>query len=222
MLDDDFGYDAPARKKAPRKPRAAAPGKKKKKGRRFDISANQVARYGAIGMSVTVVVGIMVNALLMQKGRHPAPLFGNAAVPLNGSVAAASPKAPAAISQRTAATEPAATSPEGAMPSEIVKADRMPAQRTATDMPGDDPIARLLNGSGVPSSADRMTGGKTVLSVQRALAKLGFVVKATGSFGPATKKAIESFEKDRHLPVKGEMSHRMVKVLAAESGMRIE
>ena len=66
------------------------------------------------------------------------------------------------------------------------------------------------------------TEGKTVIGAQRALTKLGFAVKATGSLGPQTKKAIEAFEKDRGLPVKGELSRRVIKILAAESGVKIE
>ena len=227
MLDDDFGYDAPARKKAARKPRAAAAGRKKKKTRRLNISANRIARYGAIGMSATVVVGIMVNALLMQKGHHPAPLFGKNNVPVHAAAGEPLPKAPAASSQPSAASEPAPTSVANIpAPIDTGKAARAAIRRSTTDASSDDPIGRLLNGSAPTSTekstAEKGTGDKTVLGVQKALAKLGFAVKANGTFGPTTKKAIEAFEKDRHLPVKGEVNHRIAKVLAAASGLRIE
>jgi peptidoglycan hydrolase-like protein with peptidoglycan-binding domain len=52
--------------------------------------------------------------------------------------------------------------------------------------------------------------------------KLGFVVKPNGTFGPATKAALESFERDQHLPVKGEMSRKILRQLSAESGVAID
>ena len=221
MLDDDFGYDAPVRKKVTRKPRTAAPGKKKKKGKRFGISANQVARYGAIGMSATVVVGILVNALMMQKGHHPAPLFAKSVASVDTAAGGPS-KAPTPSAQHASATEHAMTPvTEAAVPHETSPAP-VPVRRAATDAAGNDAIARLLNGTAPAAAAEKGVGGKTVMGVQKALSKLGFATKANGSFGPSTKKAIEAFEKDRHLPVRGEVSHRIVKVLAAESGIRID
>ena len=222
MLNDDFGFDAPIRKKATRKPRAVAPARKKKKDKRFNISANQVARYGAIAMSATVVVGIMVNALLMQKGHHPAPLFGKSVAPVNTAVAEASPKVPVTSPQHVGASEPAATSVADVPALSEAGKTRAPLPRIAPDAHGDDPIARLLKGSAPPSLIDKGSGGKTVTGVQKALVKLGFAVKANGTFGPTTKRAIEAFERARHLPVKGELSHRIVKILAAESGVRID
>ncbi len=55
-----------------------------------------------------------------------------------------------------------------------------------------------------------------VTRAQRALSKLGYgPIKADGAMGPATKAAIEKFERDRKLPVTGEAAGRTLKALEA-------
>ena len=214
-FDDDIGAASPPRKKPARKPRSAAARGKGKGGLfRFD----KVARVAAIGMSMSIGAGILVNALMMQKGHHPAPLFGKAdaaqaATPVAAPVAAmveAEPAQPARPPQPQAAEAPAAK------PKRAVVAARDAAEA------GDDPIGRLLKGAPAAAAATEKGDGKTVLAVQKALTKLGFAVKANGTMGAATRKAIEAFEKNHNLPVKGEVSRRLAKALAAESGMRVE
>ena len=209
---DDFDLDEPARKRAPRKPRSAAPKGKaapRKKGKkpRFAFNSQGIIRYGAIGMSGSLALAILVNALVLQKGHHPAPLFGKA-ITLGPS--------PAPAVKAASAPEEAA-SPAAAVPP--------PAPRAIVEAPqaaSGDPIGQLIDGRAPPPAAAGKAETKTVLGAQRALAKLGFALKPSGNLGPQTRKAIEAFERDRHLPVKGELSHRLIKVLAAESGVKIE
>ena len=74
-----------------------------------------------------------------------------------------------------------------------------------------DPIARLI----APS--------KRVVAIQRALADFGYgQIKPTGQFDPETKAAIEKFERDRKLPVTGQISDRVVRELAAATGRPLE
>lgn len=220
-FDDDLGYDAAPRKGAPRKPRAASPAGKKKKGaRRPRFDMHRVARYAAIVMAATMALGIMVNALVLQKGHHPAPLFGKAQATPAASQVAATPAPPVRAAQVVA---PAEVAPVAA----AAKARKTTVANRDADTPaGDDAIGRLLAGGSAPGRAggksDGKGEGKTVTGVQRALSKLGFKVPTTGSAGPATKKAIEAFEKDRHMPIKGEVDRHLVKVLAAESGIKID
>ncbi len=216
-FDDDFGFDRPARKAAPRKARTA-PAKKKRKRPGAGLDMRKVARVSAVAMSAIIALGIMVNALILQKSRHPAPLFGK-------TVAfAAAPARPAPVESAKAPAPSQAAAP--AVAPEPV-APPVPAARprhaAAEKAGGDDAIARLLQGSGAtaPSQADK-PDSKTVLGVQKALAKLGFAVKPNGALGPSTRKAIEAFEKDRHLPIKAELSHRLVKIIGAESGVKID
>lgn len=215
-FDDDLGYEASPRKTAKRKPPTARAGKKKgAKRRRFDLQ--RVARFAAIGMAATMAIGIMVNALVLQKGHHPAPLFGKALAPIAGLAAA--PLPPIRAAQVAAQAEPSTALP--AKPRKVEVAGR------DGDAPAaDDAISRLLSGGSSTAAPKGDTKGdakdKTVAGVQRALTKLGFKVPATGAAGPATKKAIEAFEKDRHVAVKGEVNRRLVKMLTAESGIKID
>ncbi len=216
-FDDDFGAFEPRRRAVPRKPQPV-PSKKRKggKGKRSRLDMTKVARVAAIGMGAAVAGGIMVNALVMQKSRHPAPLFGQTlAVPRDAAPPAAVPVKPAPA---PAAVAPPAPPPVPAKPRHAAASPDKAADDKVAD---GDAIARLLNGGG-GDKATAKSDGKAVLGIQRALAKLGFAVKPSGTFGPQTRKAIEAFEKDKHLPVKGEMSPRLVKVLSAESGMKLD
>ena len=214
-FDDSFDFDEPARKKAPRKPRAAPKGKgptrKKGKKRRLpSIDMQRVTRYGAVGMSGVLAVAIMVNALVLQKGHHPAPLFGKAIAlgPSPTPVAKPAPDLRAAADETPVAPQP--------LPAPAPRQAAAPAETASVD-----PIGLLIDGKAPPAAAPKVDS-KTVVGAQRALAKLGFTLKASGTVGPQTRKAIEAFERDRHLPVNGELTHRLVRVLAAESGLKID
>ena len=62
-----------------------------------------------------------------------------------------------------------------------------------------------------------------VTAVQRALNDFGYgPVKATGVYGPETVKAIEKFERERKLPVTGQISPRLLRELATLTGRPLE
>ena len=70
-----------------------------------------------------------------------------------------------------------------------------------------DPIAELLE----PTN-------RTV-AVQRALTEFGYgQIKATGTVGPDTRAAIEKFERERKLPVTGQISERLTRELTTLKG----
>ena len=59
--------------------------------------------------------------------------------------------------------------------------------------------------------------------VQRALTQYGYgQLKPTGAVGADTQAAITKFERDRKLPVTGQMSDRLVKELTAMIGHPID
>jgi peptidoglycan hydrolase-like protein with peptidoglycan-binding domain len=87
-----------------------------------------------------------------------------------------------------------------------------PGRGTAAAPAHVDPIAELI----APSP-------KRVLAVQRALAEAGYgQVKPTGIFGPDTRAAIEKFERERKLPITGQISDRLMRELAALTGQPLE
>ncbi len=70
-----------------------------------------------------------------------------------------------------------------------------------------DPIAEMIE------PTNRM------IAVQRALAEFGYgQIKPTGTLGPETKAAIERFERERRLPVTGQLSNRLTRELSALKG----
>jgi len=80
-----------------------------------------------------------------------------------------------------------------------------------------------------PPTADRNPAAKSavparrIVAVQRALADFGYgQLRPTGIFGPETKAAIERFERERKLPVTGQISDRLTRELAAVTGRPLE
>jgi peptidoglycan hydrolase-like protein with peptidoglycan-binding domain len=64
---------------------------------------------------------------------------------------------------------------------------------------------------------------KRVLAVQRALADFGYgQVRPSGVMGAETKAAIERFERERKLPVTGQISERLTRELAAVTGRPLD
>lgn len=64
---------------------------------------------------------------------------------------------------------------------------------------------------------------KQVIAVQRALSEFGYgQIKPTGIVDPETQSAIQKFERERKLPVTGQLSHRVVRELAAITGRPLE
>ena len=104
--------------------------------------------------------------------------------------------------------------PTGGPSEEVLRAiQRTPVKSEAVPRPAPrpDPIADLI----APSSR--------VTAVQRALNDYGYgPVKATGQYGPETIAAIQKFERDRKLPVTGQISPRLLRELAALTGRPLE
>ncbi len=225
-FDDDYALDEPVRSAKPA--RKARTGAKKKPPARARKGRGRTLHYAAIGLSASLAVGIMVNALILQHGRHSAPLFGKAIAlgeaPVPVATAAAPPPAPAANTPVPAASPPPAA-PAAPVASHPRRPSAEPVPAPAAKASHDDPIGKLLRGSAGGDKTPDKAGkeeSKTVLATQHALVKLGFVVKPTGTYGPVTKAAIEAFERDQHLPVKGEMSRKVLKQISAESGVAID
>lgn len=62
-----------------------------------------------------------------------------------------------------------------------------------------------------------------ILAVQRALASIGYgPLRTDGRASPETRAAIQRFERDRNMPVTGDMSDRIIRELASVSGIPIE
>ena len=176
-------------------------------------------------LALAAVVAIIANALLMQAGRHPAPIFG--VVTTLPAVASA----PAGPLPRPRPVEADAALPE-----------TRPAEPKAADPKVPDPMTNLVKTtSTVPATTANIprppmtvpvstrvdsvpiSGSHRVAAVQRALTEYGYgQLKPTGVVGSDTQAAIQKFEKARKLPVTGQVSDRLVRELASIIGHSIE
>jgi hypothetical protein len=147
------------------------------------------------------LVGIGVNALLLQRERHPAPLFGYAAPKVPSAAPAPAPPPP----QKPTSTED--TAPPAQSSAALPPA--RPAESAGSSPPGSDPIAELLAGEPHGDSSH------LTLAAQTALAKLGYPVKPDGKEGSATEQALREFERAHGLPPATEITERLVKQLTA-------
>ena len=138
---------------------------------------------------------------LSRRGFYDGPVDG-----VNG------PKTDAAIRDfETAAKLKVTGEPTEDVLRAIQRAPLKTETRAASDARAPDPIAELI----APSPR--------VIAVQRALNDFGYGrVKATGVYGAETIAAIQKFERDRKLPVTGQISPRLMRELAALTGRPLE
>lgn len=161
---------------------------------------------------------ILINALYRQPGPHPAPIFAVKQRPVAVEPAEIVPPMPR--TRPAAAAAPAATAttpaPVTARPEAQPRAETsdvpMPPQRPARAPARPDPIGELIAG---PSPR--------VTAVQRALNDFGYgPVKATGLHGTETVAAIQKFERDRKMPITGQVSPRLLAELSKLTGKPVE
>jgi hypothetical protein len=170
----------------------------------------------ACALAFAAVSAIIANALLLQAGQHPAPMFG----PVVAVTAAASPlPRPRPVE---ATLKPADASPSDLKPADVRAADPMANLVKATAVP---PVAA----STIPRppapipGATAITGSRRVAAVQRTLTEYGYgQLKPTGTIGADTQAAIQKFERDRKIPATGQMSDRLVHELNAMVGKPID
>ncbi len=144
-------------------------------------------------VAAAAIAMIFVNALFLQPGPHPAPIFAHRPMP---------PPAPAPAH------------PVAAVPTPPARID-IPAHKgraNATAEPArNDPIAQLL----APSNR--------IIAVQRTLTEYGYgQIRPTGIVGPDTQEAIRRFERSRKMPVTGALSDQVVKALSEMSGRPLD
>lgn len=184
-------------------------------------------------LAAAAVCAILANALFLQAGRHPSPMFGSVVT---------LPAPQAAVVSPLPRPRPVEAEPPEIRPVEVRGADPKHVETRSADPRGDaknpDPLANLVvKSTGAPTAAPahvarppapipataQSAGARRVAAVQRALTQYGYgQLKATGAVGSDTQAAIIKFERDRKLPVTGQMSDRLVKELTAMIGHPID
>ena len=155
-----------------------------------------MAVLGAAAASLVIVL----NAVFLQSGSHPAPFFAN---PVSEPPQSAGPRPVAG----SAAPKPAETT--------LVRPAVGQRPAPAAAVPRSDPIGDLI-GSSVGSPA-------RVMAVQRILSEFGYgQIKPSGVLNESTRVAIEKFESEHKLPVTGRLSDRLLSELSAMTGRPVE
>jgi Putative peptidoglycan binding domain len=194
-------------------------------------------------LAAGAVIAIITNALFLQAGRHPSPMFGSIVTLPPPAPAVTSPlprPRPVEAAARPVESQPVESKPaEPAKPSEP-RAEPRTSDPKASDSRASDPMTNLVVKSTsappapanvvrppapIPSrgEATQSAASKRIAAVQRALTEYGYgQLKPTGTIGSDTQAALAKFERDRKLPVTGQMSDRVVRELSAMIGHSIE
>jgi Putative peptidoglycan binding domain len=205
-----------SRKRADTKPAGAA----RLPARLLAPLAQRPIESGCCAVFAALLTGILLNALALQNARHPSPLFGTPVslvlaeaprpvprpVPTSASPAPTQPTLPIAIPTRPVA----------------IPRDAEAAPTKAADAIGDMLRGAPASSSGAASTNPSAIEATRILLVQKALMKLGYVVRPDGVIGATTRQAIEKFERERGWPVHGELTPKVLREISARSGLSLE
>ena len=184
-------------------------------------------------LAAAAVIAIITNALFLQAGRHPSPMFGSV-VTLPAPAPSVVAVSPLPRPRPLEAARPVEPAPVESRPVDAKPVEAKPVEAKSADPKNADPMTNLVvkstNAISAPSTsvvrppapvpvATQPAGAKRVAAVQRALTEYGYgQLKPTGAIGADTQAAISKFERDRKLPVTGQMSDRVVRELSAMIG----
>jgi hypothetical protein len=178
-------------------------------------------------LAFAVVSAIIANALFLQAGRHPSPMFGSVVAIPAAALAPASPlPRPRPVEADASLPEPKPAEPK---PAEPKAADPLANLVKATSVAPVAPSPTVRPPAPIPASSRNETIANSapisrrVAAVQRALTEYGYgQLKPTGTVGSDTQAAIQKFERERKIPVTGQMSDRLVRELTAMIGRPID
>lgn len=162
--------------------------------------------------ALAAVIAIVTNAMFLQAGRHPSPMFSTAAVSSLPAVApspAPLPRVrPVEAEARVIDKPQESAAPAPAKPVASPAVPRPPAPvHTAKS----DPVGDLI------------VSTRRIAAVQRALTEFGYgQLKPTGVIGTDTQAAIQKFERDRKMPLTGQLSDRLIRDLTVLTGRPID
>jgi hypothetical protein len=195
-------------------------------------------------LAFAAITAIVANALFLQAGPHPSPMFGSI---VTMPVPAQAPASPLPRPRPAEATKSEVAPPEPKVPEprvvELKAAEPKTADPKTADPKGADPLTNLVKATSaapqatssiprppaaipVSSRSDSMLspgGSRRVAAVQRALTEYGYgQLKPTGTVGSDTQAAIVKFERERKIPATGQMNERLVRELSAMIGHSID
>ncbi|EJN12378.1 putative peptidoglycan binding protein [Bradyrhizobium sp. YR681] len=192
-------------------------------------------------VAVAAISAIVANALFLQTGRHPAPMFGTVInLPAPSSVPLSNPMPrPRPVGAETSPLEPRATEFR-VEPKPAERAAEKPAERpveatASTPRAAGDPMTNLVKQTTsapqsvaiarppAPIPVQQSPAARRIAGVQRALSEYGYGnLKITGTMAGETQSAIQKFEREHKMPVTGQVSDRLLRELAAAIGHPVE
>jgi hypothetical protein len=168
---------------------------------------------------------IVINSLFLQHGRHPAPIFtyvSQTAVVTPPSVFVPTAVQTVPVSRvgdahaSAAPQRSIAEPPTGAVPAAL------PRERPPQAPPRVQQISTRTVPAHKDAIGDLLSSGQQLTAVQRALSEYGYgQIQPTGKMSPETRAAIERFERERSLPVTGQVSERLVQELSTMTGRQL-
>src|ERR1700759_1117464 len=172
---------------------------------------------------------IIANALFLQTGQHPSPMFGTT---VHFSASSPLPR-PRPVEADAASSEPRLAETRLAEPRLIEPRANDPLANIIKATAGSPLSSTPMTSAPPPSNVGRppapipapvqIPGSRRVAAVQRALSENGYgQLRATGTIGADTQAAIQKFERERHMVVTGQMSDRLVKELTIVTGHSID
>ena len=203
-------------------------------------------------MGTLAILAIVTNALFMQKGPHPAPIFATRPLLQRDAAPAGRPQAvqamPAADQarlqligniQRELTRKGFYDGPADGIwgaKTDAATRDFASAAGLKINPEANDGLLRSIVAykpkpttvaapPSLPSDpiANLIAPSKKVIAVQRALADFGYgQIKPTGVLDLETRAAVEKFERDHQMPVTGQISVRFVRELAGMTGRPLE
>jgi hypothetical protein len=183
-------------------------------------------------LAFAAACAIIANALFLQAGHHPSPMFGSVvAIPPAGLASASPLPRPRPVELTTKAAD--ASPPEtrsAEKTAEFKPVEVKTAEPKAAEPKAADPLANLVKATAampvmanVPRPPAPIPASRRVAAVQRVLTEYGYgQLKPTGTIGPDTQAAIQKFEREHKLPVNGQISDHLVRDLVAMTGHPID
>jgi len=157
--------------------------------------------------ALAAVIAIVTNAMFLQAGRHPSPMFSTATVSSLPAVAPVHAPLPRVRPPEAETREPVAAP----APVKSAVASSIPRPPAPVHAAKSDPVGDLI------------VSTRRIAAVQRALTEYGYgQLKSTGVVGTDTQAAIQKFERDRKLPITGQLSDRLIRDLTVLTGRPIE
>jgi hypothetical protein len=182
-------------------------------------------------IAATAICAILTNALFLQAGRHPSPMFGSVVTlpPPQAAVASPLPRPRPVVEADPQETRQVEVRGADSRQADSRSADARAADAMtnlvvrSTSPPATTPANVVRPPAPIPAATAQSAGARRVAAVQRTLTQYGYgQLKPTGAVGADTQTAIAKFERERKLPVTGQMSDRLVRELSAMVGHPIE